>query len=448
MRAHSAGLRPPGRPWVGPRRLPACRASRRPRVARSPRAPPSPAGPRRARLSSFGNSASTDSSSIHGAHTSACSAKAHHGVVRHRPGNNPRARDSHDGLFNPRRHPAPPRHQASDHAACQADTTGLLGVVSSGFDPRRRDVGGHPRSRALRPGDDGDPEMTQVLLGARVFTGERILDGHAVVLEGERIVAVVPRNEAPVGLIPRTLPSDTLLVPGFIDLQVNGAGGVLFNESPTVDAALAIAATMRRTGTTGLLPTFITDAPDLTTRACEAASEAMAHPGGGVLGIHLEGPFISPERPGVHAPRYIRQPEPSDLEPLTALAAHLSRAGGRLLMTLAPEHVEDSFLRRLRDAGAVLFAGHTTASYERAMESVAAGVRGFTHLFNAMPPVQGRQPGPVQAGFSADEAWCSVIVDGHHVHPANLRQLLKAKPPGKVLLVTDAMPPVGTHEST
>jgi len=290
--------------------------------------------------------------------------------------------------------------------------------------------------------------MTQVLLGARVFTGERILDGHAVVLEGERIVAVVPRNEAPVGLIPRTLPSDTLLVPGFIDLQVNGAGGVLFNESPTVDAALAIAATMRRTGTTGLLPTFITDAPDLTTRACEAASEAMAHPGGGVLGIHLEGPFISPERPGVHAPRYIRQPEPSDLEPLTALAAHLSRAGGRLLMTLAPEHVEDSFLRRLRDAGAVLFAGHTTASYERAMESVAAGVRGFTHLFNAMPPVQGRQPGPVQAGFSADEAWCSVIVDGHHVHPANLRQLLKAKPPGKVLLVTDAMPPVGTHEST
>ncbi|MFY2563589.1 N-acetylglucosamine-6-phosphate deacetylase [Corallococcus terminator] len=290
--------------------------------------------------------------------------------------------------------------------------------------------------------------MTQVLLGARVFTGERFLDGHAVVLDGERIVAVVPREETPVGITPRALPSGTLLVPGFIDLQVNGAGGVLFNESPTVDAALAIAATMRRTGTTGLLPTFITDAPDLTTRACAAASEAMSRPHGGVLGIHLEGPFISPERPGVHAPRYIRQPEPSDLASLTTLAAHLSRAGGRLLMTLAPERVEDSFLRRLSDAGALLFAGHTTASFERALESVAAGVRGFTHLFNAMPPVLGRQPGPVQAGFCADEAWCSVIVDGHHVHPANLRQLLKAKPPGKVLLVTDAMPPVGTHEST
>lgn len=290
--------------------------------------------------------------------------------------------------------------------------------------------------------------MTQVLLGARVFTGEGVLDGHAVVLDDERIVAVVPRQDAPVGITPRTLPSDTLLAPGFIDLQVNGAGGVLFNESPTVDAALAIAATMRRTGTTGLLPTFITDTPDLTTRACAAASEAMARPGGGVLGIHLEGPFISPERPGVHAPRYIRQPEPSDLESLTALAAQLSCAGGRLLMTLAPECVEDAILRRLSDAGAVLFAGHTTASFERAMEAVAAGVRGFTHLFNAMPPVLGRQPGPVQAGFSADEAWCSVIVDGHHVHPANLRQLLKAKPPGKVLLVTDAMPPVGTHEST
>ncbi|NTX03097.1 MULTISPECIES: N-acetylglucosamine-6-phosphate deacetylase [Myxococcus] len=290
--------------------------------------------------------------------------------------------------------------------------------------------------------------MRQVLLGARVFTGEHILDGHAVVLEAERIVAVVPRHEAPVGVTARTLPSESLLVPGFIDLQVNGAGGVLFNESPTVDAALAIATTMRRTGTTGLLPTFITDAPDLTARACEAASEAMARPGGGVLGIHLEGPFISPGRAGVHAPRYIRQPEASDLESLTALAERLSRAGGRLLMTLAPERVEDTFLRRLSDAGAVLFAGHTAASFERTLESIAAGVRGFTHLFNAMPPVLNRQPGPVMAGFSADEAWCGVIVDGHHVHPANLRQLLKAKPRGKVLLVTDAMPPVGTHETT
>ncbi|QSQ12762.1 N-acetylglucosamine-6-phosphate deacetylase [Myxococcus landrumensis] len=290
--------------------------------------------------------------------------------------------------------------------------------------------------------------MRQLLSGARVFTGEHVLEGHVVVLDAGRVASVVPREDAPVGLATRVLPSDALLVPGFIDIQVNGAGGVLFNESPTADAALAIAATMRRTGTTGLLPTFITDEPLRTARACEAASAALSRPEGGVLGIHLEGPFISPKRPGVHEPRYIREPDESIVERLTSLAERLSRAGGRLLMTLAPEQVEDAVIRRLTAAGAVLAAGHTAASHERAMQAVAAGVRGFTHLFNAMPPVFNREPGPVVAGFSADEAWCSVIVDGVHVHPANLRQLLKAKPPGKVVLVTDAMPPVGTKEST
>ncbi|AGC48522.1 N-acetylglucosamine-6-phosphate deacetylase [Myxococcus stipitatus DSM 14675] len=290
--------------------------------------------------------------------------------------------------------------------------------------------------------------MRQLLSGARVFTGEHLLEGHVVVLDAGRVAAVVPREDAPVGLTTRVLPSEALLVPGFIDIQVNGAGGVLFNESPTADAALAIAATMRRTGTTGLLPTFITDEPLRTTRACEAASAALSRPEGGVLGIHLEGPFISPKRPGVHEPRYIREPDEGIVERLASLAERLARSGGRLLMTLAPEQVEDPVIRRLTAAGAVLAAGHTAASHERAMQAVAAGVSGFTHLFNAMPPVFNREPGPVVAGFSADEAWCSVIVDGVHVHPANLRQLLKAKPAGKVVLVTDAMPPVGTKETT
>lgn len=287
-----------------------------------------------------------------------------------------------------------------------------------------------------------------ILTGSRVFTGERILEGHSVVLDAGRIVAVVPRHEAPVGLSTREFPADTLLTPGFIDLQVNGAGGVLFNDSPTVDAALTIASTLRRSGTTSLLPTFITDAPERTRLACDAATRALEQPGSGVLGVHLEGPFISPERPGVHAPHHIRQPGAEDLASLVALSERLVRAGGRLSMTLAPERVEDAFIQQLSGSGAVLFAGHTAASYERTLQALTAGVRGFTHLFNAMPPVQGRQPGPVVAGFESDDAWCGVIVDGVHVHPANLRQLLKAKPRGKVFLVTDAMPPVGTKETT
>ncbi|MFY0570792.1 N-acetylglucosamine-6-phosphate deacetylase [Archangium lansingense] len=287
--------------------------------------------------------------------------------------------------------------------------------------------------------------MRQVLVGARLFTGERMLDGHAVVVEGERIRAVVPVDAVPTDAQVQRLPEDALLVPGFLDAQVNGAGGVLFNDTPTVEAALAIAAAARRSGTTGLLPTFITDEPGRMRQACEAAVEAMARPASGVLGIHLEGPFISGERPGVHESRFIRVPDAGDLDYLSALPARLAGQGGRLVVTLAPECVADAVIQRLASAGVVLSAGHTAATYERTREALVAGVRGFTHLFNAMPPAQSRQPGPVVAALEADEAWCGVIADGIHVHPAMLRLLLRVKPPGRVFLVTDAMPPVGTE---
>ncbi|QRO01787.1 N-acetylglucosamine-6-phosphate deacetylase [Archangium violaceum] len=286
--------------------------------------------------------------------------------------------------------------------------------------------------------------MRRVLRGARLFDGERMLDGHAVVLEDGRISAVVPASSVPAGAQEQRLPEDSLLVPGFIDAQVNGAGGVLFNETPTAEAALAIAAAVRRSGTTGLLPTFITDDQAPMRRACDAVLEVLSRPASGVLGIHLEGPFISGERPGVHDPRFIREPDAGDVEFLTALPERLASKKGRLLLTLAPERVDDAFIARLASAGAVLSAGHTAASYERTGEALAAGVRGFTHMFNAMPPAQNRQPGVGLAALMSTEAWCGVIVDGIHVHPAMLRMLLKIKPAGKVFLVTDAMPPVGT----
>jgi len=290
--------------------------------------------------------------------------------------------------------------------------------------------------------------MKRFLRGARVFTGERMLDDHGLVVQGERITAVVPASAAPAEAEVVELPEGTLLVPGFLDAQVNGAGGVLFNDTPTVEAALAMAAALRRSGTTGLLPTFITDAPERMRRACEAAFEAMARPSSGVLGLHLEGPFISGEKPGVHEPRFIRTPDARDLDYLSALAVRLTRGRGRLVVTLAPERIDDAVLGRLASAGVVLSAGHTVASYERMRKALAAGVRGFTHLFNAMPPPQSRQPGPVVAAFEDEEAWCGVIVDGIHVHPAMLRLLLRLKRPGKVFLVTDAMPPVGTEATS
>jgi len=287
-----------------------------------------------------------------------------------------------------------------------------------------------------------------LLLGARVFTGDRIVDGHAVLLDGARIAAVLPVAEAPGDAPVRRLPADTLLVPGFIDAQVNGAGGVLFNDAPTAATALAIAAEVRRTGTTGVLPTLMTDDPARLRQACDAAAEAVARPAGGVLGVHLEGPFLSPDRPGVHRPQWMRAPGPADIDFLIAAARRIAGAAGRLIVTLAPERVDDRDIARLAGAGVIVAAGHTAASFERTRAALAAGVRGFTHLFNAMPPMLNRAPGPVAAALADPDAWCSVIADGLHVHPALLRLLVQVKPPGKVLLVTDAMPPSGTDATS
>jgi N-acetylglucosamine-6-phosphate deacetylase len=281
-----------------------------------------------------------------------------------------------------------------------------------------------------------------------VFTGDRILGGHAVVVEGARIVAVLPVAEAPADARLHRLPADSLLVPGFLDLQVNGAGGMLFNDTPTADTALAIAAVARSTGTTGILPTLMTDDRPKLRQACEAVAEALARPAGGVLGLHLEGPFLSPVRPGVHLPQWMRRPDAGDLELVVATAARRLGGRGKLLLTLAPECVDDRDIARLAAAGVIVAAGHTAATVERTREALAAGVRGFTHLFNAMPPIVSRQPGPVTAALADPDAWCSIIADGLHVHPALLRLLLQVKPRGKVVLVTDSMPISGTDATS
>lgn len=280
----------------------------------------------------------------------------------------------------------------------------------------------------------------RLLRGARILTDAGLEEGLSLVIADGRIRDLVADSATlPAGDI-ESLPEGSILAPGFIDVQVNGGGGFLFNETPTAAAARAIAAAHRRFGTTSILPTIITDRPEVMRQGFAAVREAMTQPGSGIAGIHLEGPFISPRRPGVHDPALIRRMETADLDWLCQAAGALP-----LLLTLAPEEATDDQLQRLAAAGVVLSAGHTAASAERITEALSLGLRGFTHLYNAMPPLAGREPGPVGAALLDDQAWCGLIADGVHVHAASLRLALAARPEARMLLVTDAMTVLGTE---
>ena len=280
--------------------------------------------------------------------------------------------------------------------------------------------------------------MRFAIAGARIFDGEGMRDDHAVVIEGERIVAVAPEGELETGI--ERLDVAGLLAPGFIDVQVNGGGGVLFNDERSVEGIRAIGAAHRRYGTTGFLPTFITDERRRMAGAVEAARDALAAKVPGVLGIHLEGPFLNPERKGVHNAAYMRAIESADLRIMTALGG-----GGRTLVTLAPERVPPDAISRLTAAGVLVSAGHTAADYATLAEARRRGLRGYTHLYNAMPPLVGREPGPVGAALDERETWLSLIVDMHHVSAPAMRVALAAKGTDRTMLVTDAMSTVGTE---
>jgi N-acetylglucosamine-6-phosphate deacetylase len=282
--------------------------------------------------------------------------------------------------------------------------------------------------------------MPVALTGARVFDGAHMFDGHAVVIDNGRIAALVREEDLGAGIERRRI--EGLLAPGFIDVQVNGGGGVLFNAVRNLDGLKAIAAAHRPYGTTGLLPTFITDTREHMAEAVDAMRDALAARIPGILGIHLEGPFINPERKGVHNPDFIRPIEDEDIEILTSLTE------GRTLVTLAPERTGMDAVARLAAAGVLLCAGHTAGDYATIMEACRHGLRGFTHLYNAMPPLAGRDPGPVGAGLDSRDTWCGLIVDGHHVSDAALRIAIAAKGTERMMLVTDAMAVTGTDLAT
>jgi N-acetylglucosamine-6-phosphate deacetylase len=271
---------------------------------------------------------------------------------------------------------------------------------------------------------------------SHVFDGVAVLEDSAVIIDGAHIVDVVPWRKVPAGIPVVHVPGDAWLAPGFIDVQVNGGGDVLFNDEPTAEGIEAIAAAHRRYGTTGLLPTLISDTPEKMRQAMIAARGAAAH-NPGVLGIHFEGPFLSPEKPGVHDKFMFRSPDAADLELLT------SWHEGAVLVTLAPERVPPDFITALARAGVKVSLGHSMATYVQTQEALENGLNGFTHLFNAMPQLSSREPGPIAAALESDRAWFGMIVDGEHVSPAMLRLALRGR--ARPMIVTDAMPSVGGH---
>lgn len=278
--------------------------------------------------------------------------------------------------------------------------------------------------------------MPVALVNGRVLTPAGIIDGQAVLVEDGVIAGLAA---------PREIPSNAeridlgggLLAPGYIDTQVNGGGGVLFNDAPTVEAIAAIGAAHRPYGTTGFLPTLISDDLSVVDKALRAVEAAIDQGVPGVLGVHIEGPFLNPQRKGIHDEGKFRVLD----EDAIALLASLKR--GKTLVTLAPERTTCETIARLARAGVVVAAGHTNARYATMRQALDHGLTGVTHLFNAMSPLTSREPGVVGAVLENQTAYAGIIVDGRHVDPVTLKIALRARPLDRFMLVTDAMPTVG-----
>ena len=284
--------------------------------------------------------------------------------------------------------------------------------------------------------------MLQAIVNGCIFDGESVHEHKAVLIEGEHIVAVVDPEQVPADIGASYDLEGGTLIPGFIDLQVNGGGGVLFTAAPTVDSLRTIGAAHRQYGTTGFLPTLISTRFDVMREAVSAVAEAIAIGTPGVLGLHLEGPFLSPERKGVHDAGKFCQLDQTGFDILTSLQV------GSTVVTLAPELTSPQMISRLVEEGVIVCGGHSGATYAQTRDALAQGLSGFTHLYNAMTPLQSREPGMVGAALADDDSWFGIIADGHHIHPAAFSVAVAAKKRGGALLVTDAMPTVGSPDTS
>ncbi|MFS4580833.1 N-acetylglucosamine-6-phosphate deacetylase [Phaeobacter sp. C3_T13_0] len=287
----------------------------------------------------------------------------------------------------------------------------------------------------------GDPHQISALTGARILTPVGWEDDSALMIRGDQIVAVLPNGKIPDGADVTVLDGGVLSA-GFVDLQVNGGGGVMFNDAPELEQLQVIAAAHARIGATSILPTLITDAPNFVIRAIDAVIEAVALGVPGIIGLHLEGPHLAVSRKGAHDASLIRPMSDVDLEVLCTAATRLPV----LKVTLACEAVTPLQIRCLSDAGVLVSLGHTDASHADCMAAVAAGARCVTHLFNAQSQLGNREPGVVGAALDLGGLSAGLIADGVHVHPATMRAALEAKTgPGQVFLVSDSMATGGSE---
>ncbi len=277
---------------------------------------------------------------------------------------------------------------------------------------------------------------TTAIVNANALTENGFVSQATVLIRSDRIAEISQRAISRHDCDEIVDLDGEILAPGLIDGQVNGGGGVLFNDDPSAETAEIIAKAHRKYGTTSLLPTLISDDLDKISKAIGAIDEAVMSGVRGIAGLHIEGPFLNEKKRGVHDASKIRCLTPEAIDLLTS-AQH-----AKVVVTLAPELATVEQIQMLVERGVRVCAGHTNATYEEAMTAIAAGVTGFTHLFNAMSPLQSRSPGIIAAALESD-TWCGIIVDGKHVHPAMLRLALRAKTDNRFMLVTDAMPGVG-----
>lgn len=280
--------------------------------------------------------------------------------------------------------------------------------------------------------------MKKALMNAEILTGHSWQDELALLIEDGQIAGICREAECPADYECENL-DGRRLVPGFIDTQVNGGGGILLNEAKSLADIATIAAAHRKYGTTAMLPTLITDSWETMERVAGLIREAIAKGMPGILGLHFEGPYLNAARKGVHEEVHIRTVDDRFVDLVTAGDL------GKVLVTLAPEKVPTSIIRELSEKGVHVSAGHSTASFDEMQAAIAAGLTGVTHLYNAMPPMESREPGLIGAALTCSDCYCGFINDGYHVHPATLKVAIAAKGLDRMMLVTDAMSTIDTQ---
>ncbi|MDF0584136.1 N-acetylglucosamine-6-phosphate deacetylase [Bradyrhizobium yuanmingense] len=283
-------------------------------------------------------------------------------------------------------------------------------------------------------GHAGSASLT--IAAQHIFDGTDMRGPGSVRISQGRIESISFDEAAPASI---RLPRDAILAPGLIDIQVNGGGGVLLNDQPTEAGVRRIVEAHRKAGTTGCLPTLITDRPEVVERLAVAAQACLDIPG--VLGFHLEGPALNRSRKGIHPETEIRVPDRRDLAAIKSFGDR-----GRSIVTLAPECVPASMIDELVGAGLRVAAGHSDASAKQIRQAVGRGLLGVTHLFNAMSQLSAREPGVVGAALEEDRLFAGIICDGIHVERAALRVAFRCKGRDRLMLVSDAMPLVGTDD--